>query len=302
MNYFLIGLAIVVIVFIFMSRYFAQVIIYPRVHPYQEVYDLKVEDGTLDPQAWDSWEKEEIWVDSTYGYQLHGYWLPVENAIGTVILVHGITVNHFASIKYVLPFRSRGFNILMYDHRNHGKSGGTYTTFGYLEKYDLKTVVDWVVEKTGGIGIIGTHGESLGAATCLQHVSIDSRLSFVVEDCGYANLVDLFRFRLKEEYKLPGKLIIPAAGVFIHKMAGFRPQEIVPERMIAEVETPIFFIHGAQDTYIPPSHAERMFAAKKKGFRKLWLAPNAEHALSQPENPEEYNRLIGEFLTEIEVN
>ena len=301
MNYFLATVAAIILFILLISYYFARIIIFPKVHPYQEVYELKVEDGTLDTIDWESWKKEEIWFDSEFGYQLHGYWLPVDHAIGTVILVHGITVNHFASIKYVRPFRNRGFNILMYDHRNHGKSGGNVTTFGAFEKQDLRSAVDWVVEMVGDDSIIGTHGESMGAATCLQHAAIDQRLSFVVSDCAYADLMDLFSFRLKNDFKLSGTIILPIASIYIRFLAKFWPQEINPVEMIPAVETPIFFIHGAEDDYIPPVHAQQMYEAKARGFRKLWFAPNAEHAMSQPINPEVYDVKIGEFLKEIDI-
>ena len=301
MNYLFASILAIILFFLLASYYFARVIIYPRVRPYEEVYSLKVEDGTLDPEEWSNWDKEEIWVDSDFGYSLHGYWLPVENPVGTVILVHGITVNHFASVKYVQPFRKRGFNVLMYDHRNHGKSGGKVTTFGEFEKYDLQSIVDWVVEKVGDDSIIGTHGESMGAATCLQHAAIDQRLSFVVSDCAYADLMDLFLFRLKYDSKLPGPIILPIASVFIRLIARFWPQEINPVEMMPSVETPIFFIHGADDKYIPPVHAQQIYEAKARGYRKLWFAPNAEHAMSQPTNPEVYDIKIGEFLKKIDI-
>lgn len=293
-------IAIVILLFILgLSYYFARMIIFPKVHPYEEVYQTKVDEGTLNPIDWERWEKEEIWIESSRNYQLHGFWLPVTNAIGTVVIVHGITVNLYASVKYIQPFHTRGFNILVYDHRNHGKSGGNFTTFGFLEKEDLKTVVDWVEKKVGPGTILGTHGESMGSATCLQHAAIDERLSFVIADCGFSDLADLLYYRLRKEYRLMGWILIPVASMFVRIMAGFWLQAISPVKAIQEVETPVFIIHGAEDDYIPPSHAERIFASKRRGVKKLWLAQHADHAESQPVNPTLYDQKIGEFLSEV---
>jgi uncharacterized protein len=291
----------IVVLFIILgfSYYFARMIIFSKVYPYEEVFQIKVDEGTLNTTDWSNWTKEEIWIDSPRKYQLHGYWLPVEDAVGTVIIVHGITVNLYASVKYVKPFRKRGFNVLVYDHRNHGKSGGNFTTFGFLEKRDLTAMVDWVEKQTSHGTIIGTHGESLGAATCLQHAAFDRRISFVVSDCSFADLADLLYYRLRKEYRLMGWILIPLASIFVRFIAGFWLQSISPVKAAQEVEIPVFIIHGAEDEYIPPSHAERIFASKKKGEKKLWLAPHADHAESQPVNPTLYDQKVGEFLSEV---
>jgi fermentation-respiration switch protein FrsA (DUF1100 family) len=299
MTWFDIIAIVVLLIILGLSYYFARMIIFPKVYPYEEVYQIQVDQGTLDPTDWGSWEKEEIWIESPRRYQLHGYWLPVENATGTVIIVHGITVNLYASVRYIKPFRRRGFNVLVYDHRNHGKSGGSFTTYGFLEKEDLKVVVDWVERQTGHGNIIGTHGESLGAATCLQHAAIDPRISFVVSDCSFADLADELYYRLRKEYRLMGWVLIPIASVFVRLIGGFWIQAISPVKAVQEVETPVLIIHGAEDDYIPPSHAERIFASKKRGTKKLFLAPHADHAESQPVNPTLYDQKIGEFLTDV---
>ena len=299
MQYVWIALAIIFIGVVLLWRYFARIIIYPKVYPYEEVYDIKLEDGEFDPKVWADWHKEEIWVESSYGYKLHGYWLPEAGSKKTVILAHGITVNLFASIKYVLPFKTRGFNVLMYDHRNHGKSGGNVTTFGMTEKVDLKTMVDWVEARVGADGVIGTHGESMGAAIVLQHAAIDPRVKFVVEDCSFINLPAQLRYRIREEFHLRGWVLIPVASLFSKFIGGFFFGEVNPQKDIEKVETPILFIHGAEDDYIPPAHAQSLFDGKSVGLKELWFAPNARHAGSQPNNVEAYYQKVGDFLERV---
>jgi fermentation-respiration switch protein FrsA (DUF1100 family) len=59
------------------------------------------------------------------------------------------------------------------------------------------------------------------------------------------------------------------------------------------------FAHGQEDTYILPAMSVAMYNAKKRGIRKLYLAPHAKHAESLPKNREAYEQQLGEFLTEV---
>ena len=56
-------------------------------------------------------------------------------------------------------FLKRGFAVFIYDHRNHGLSGGSDTSYGYYEKFDLKKCTDWVFDKLGKDIMEGLHGE-----------------------------------------------------------------------------------------------------------------------------------------------
>lgn len=66
-----------------------------------------------------------------------------------MIIVHGYTVSLHASTQYIDMFRDAGFNILLIDQRRHGGSQGKYTTYGYYEKYDVQTWVNWILEHYG---------------------------------------------------------------------------------------------------------------------------------------------------------
>lgn len=272
--------------------------IYPRKFTYEESYQREIEQGRLNEAEFQSWDKQEITIRSPFGYDLSGTYFPQPGSNKTIILVHGIYYTRLGMVKYMPIFRRRGWNILMYDQRFFGRSGGTNTTYGYYEKHDLKAAFDWAKSQIGPEGVIGTLGESLGAVTCLQHAAIDPRTAFVVADSSFTNLWDEFEFRLKAEYNLPPFPILYIGDWWIRMLASFRYADVSPERDAARLEMPVLFIHGSADDGVPPSHSQRLYDAKQHGVRRLFFMPEAVHVQSVTTDPETYDRWVGEFLQE----
>lgn len=305
MSPWLIALIAVAALLIGGGGYFSHVVLYPKTWEVQASYDYVVEAGQLNPKQWEAWPKEEVRIQSPHGYSLFGIYLPQPASKKTVIIVHGISFTLYGSVKYVEMFYRRGFNVLLVDLRHHGRSGGPNTTFGLEEKYDLQAWVDWALERSGERGgegcRVGMHGESLGAATVLQHAAIDPRVAFVVADCPYASAFDEFAYRFRADYHLPPFPWIHIANLISKARANFAFEAAAPIATIPEVTTPIFFIHGVDDDYIPPEASRALYVAKRRGVRKIWLAPNAAHAESLIKNPAAYDRRVGEFLDEIRI-
>jgi uncharacterized protein len=281
--------------------YFARLVIYPRVFPFEEVLQTEVECGRLNQAEYGLWPRERVWIPSQFGYKLFAIYHPVEGARRTVILTHGITWCYYGMVLYASLFRKRGFNVLLYDIRNHGRSGGKNTSFGYFEKQDLKTLVDWAFTRLKPGGTVGTFGLSLGAVTTLQHAAIDPRIAFAISDCAFSSLPEQLAYLMRRDYHLPPFPLLSLANIFVRLIAGWSFSQASPIITIGQVETPVFFIHGQNDTYILPKMSVDLYHAKTLGIRKLFLAPNAAHAESLPHNLAEYDQLLGEFLHEIGI-
>ena len=291
---------LIFVLFIFLATglYLSGAVVHPRTCSPDETYRYELEMGRINEKEFNAMKKEEVYIDSPHGYKIYGLFFPVQNSKKAVIICHGITWTLFGCVKYMDMFLKRGFNVLIYDHRNHGKSGGKNTTFGYYEKDDLKAAVDWICDRLGEGCIVGTMGESLGAATVLQHSAIDHRLAFCIADCSYSDILELFRIRLKNDFHFPAFPLLPIASFFAWVRTGVRFSDISPAKDIEKTTCPVFFIHGENDTFIPKEMSIDMFD-RKNGHKKIYIAPNSRHVECFWNNKEEYDRQVGEFLAEI---
>ncbi len=297
MPLFFLAFPLVLILIITASYYFYRIAFYPKIYPADETLKLELDNGRLlDYAEIMTWEREEVHIRSPHGYELFGYFYPFDGSNRIIILSHGITISLYGSMKYMPIFRKHGFNVLIYDNRFHGRSGGNACSFGYYEKYDLKAVVDWVIDRCGPNALIGTHGESLGAAITLQHAAIDRRIAFAIADCPFSDLDQLFQVRLRAEYRLPPFPLIPLCGIIAKLLLRFNYRKSSPLDMIGSVMPPTLFIHGDQDKYIPTSMSVDLFEHKKQGYKALYLAPGAKHAESIVVDRIQYYAQIEGFL------
>ena len=257
--------------------YFSGLVITPKTRDYGETYNIEVEKGKLVPERFNKLVREEVYIDSPYGYKIHGLYFPVKNTRKVMIFTHGVVYTLYGSVKFMDMFLKRGFNVLIYDNRYHGKSGGKNTTFGYYEKYDLKAIVDWVIARNGKNQVIGLHGESMGAAITLQYAAVDDRASFFISDCSLSSLPDLLKLRLKKDFNLPAFPLYHAASLISKIRGGMFFHEIAPVRDIPNVHKPVLFIHGKTDTYIPHEMTVALYESKP-GAKGIFLPENAGHA------------------------
>ena len=215
-----------------------------------------------------------------------------------MIISHGVTENKVNSIKYMKLFLERGFNVLIYDHRRHGESGGNTTSYGYYEKFDLKAIVHWLKKEKGSDILLGIHGESMGAATMLLYAgAVEDGADFYISDCSFSDFKEQLSYLLKKDMHLPPIPLLSIVDLFLRIRQRYSLRDISPISAVHRIKQPVLFIHSKKDDYILPSMTEALYQ-KKKGPKKLFLAENGAHAQSLNENKTNYEAAIDEFLHE----
>lgn len=266
----------------------------PKTRDYHKTYHQELSYGRFSEEEFHRLDKEEFNLESDYGYNLHGFFFP-NNSNKTIIILHGITVNLWTSVKYMKMFYDRGYNVCIYDHRNHGLSGGDFSSLGVYEKYDAKQIIEYVKHLVGEESIIGVHGESMGAGTAMMTMPITSDVDFLIEDCGYSSMYEELRVRLKEEYRLPAFPFLQISNFLVHLIYSFDFFKDSPIKAMKKSDIPTLFIHGGQDTYVPTTMVYDLYHAKI-GEKELHVFENSKHASSYVDYKDDYIKVVYKFL------
>jgi pimeloyl-ACP methyl ester carboxylesterase len=187
---------------------------------------------------------------------------------GTVIYLHGSADNRTSGLFAAEHYAPRGYDVVVYDSRAHGESGGEACTYGHYEKDDLRRVIDAVAP--GPVALIGV---SLGGAVALQAAAIDPRITTVV---AISTFSDLRTVATERAPSFASGDEIEAAFRLAERTASFRVDEVSPMAAAARIAVPVLLVHGQDDRETPAAHSQRVFAALR-GPKRLILVPGAGH-------------------------
>jgi pimeloyl-ACP methyl ester carboxylesterase len=117
---------------------------------------------------------------------LSGWLLRVDPDAPAVVLCHDLGHSRASLINTALVLREGGFNVLMFDFRGHGESGGSGSTLGLLEKRDVIGAVEYLQDRAGFKGSrIGLFGVGMGAHAAVLAAADLAEVRVLVLDSLY---------------------------------------------------------------------------------------------------------------------
>jgi pimeloyl-ACP methyl ester carboxylesterase len=198
---------------------------------------------------------------------------------------------------------------VIYDLRGHGENlyqgkdrkplrlgRRQICTFSRKESMDLMKVIEDTRNRFGKDILLGLHGESLGAATTVATLGHKPDVAFAVEDCGFADIVNVQKVGLKFLH-IPQFMVYPASVMSV-LINGYSFTSTRPVDAVADNEVPLLVIHGEADDFILLDNAKRIYDAQK-GFKRMETFPGAGHAGSLGSDPIRYERIVNDFLDSI---
>lgn len=268
---------------------------YKRFEPLQ----ISLEEG-LRRKGW-----QNVSIQSRLGYTLQGTYLPNPTPTqDTIVFVHGITGSRLMGLWYAPIYLEAGYNVLIYDSRASGASGGSSVSWGFYEKQDLDQWLDWVEEHHEG-GNIGVHGISMGAATALMHAEMNEathRVKFYIADSSYSDLETLLTQQIDDAVYLHDplwiKMLLGYSSIAANWQSGFRYRDVSPIRSVSNATTPILYFHGNVDVIVPAYMSEQLYAATK-GYKEKYIFSGDAHVMAIFNHKTEYKQRINTFMKKV---
>jgi len=213
-------------------------------------------DGIWEPEAF-GLSATDVWFDSRDGTKLHGWWMPHPSPRGTLLFCHGNTGSIAHRIGVFRHLQRLKVNLLAFDYRGYGKSGGSPSEAGLF--HDVRAAHEYLVEVIGqDPGEIILFGHSLGGA-----VAVDCAL-----DCPVAGLVVQSSFT---HIRDAAKAMFPTLPLHLAATRQFRSIDKVDK-----IQVPKLFIHGDCDESVPVELGKKLFEAASEP-KELFIVRRAGH-------------------------
>ena len=222
----------------------------------------------------------------------------------TVLIVHGRdgvrSDKTIGLMDIAAGLRAHGYDVLLFDARDHGVSGGERYTLGALEVRDVEGALDYL--KSKGQAQIGVMGYSMGGAEVLRTAPSHPEMTAIVTDSAFADAAPLLDYKLASVSGVPA-MFNPGIRLVSQLLVGVDVWALRPEQELAQLgDRPVLLINSAEDTlddFVPVEQFHRLEqAAASNPNMHSWAAPGRGHVKAYLNNPVEYmNRVLTFFDT-----
>lgn len=254
-------------------------------------------------KAFASRPHEIVEICARDGTRLVGHWVSAENPKRVIIAMHGWRSAWHRDFGMIADFfAGNGCSVLYAEQRGQGDSGGEYMGFGLIERHDCLDWINWVNGKSEKTVPVYLCGISMGASTVLMAagLSLPDNVRGIIADCGYTSPVDIWKHVAKKAHISYGICGKPARRLAKRRLRIAMDEESCPQAL-SRSKTPVLFIHGTDDKFVPIEMTYENYKACTAP-RRLFVVPGAEHGMSYLVDPLGYENALKSFWTEFDGN
>jgi len=216
----------------------------------------------------------------------------------SAVLVHGFRANRvnpdYNAVGLARNLLAHGYDVLLFDLRSCGTSGGDRFTLGTLEPRDLLGAYDFMRGRHYTPARMAVIGDSEGAATVIGAAKDLQAVGALVADSSFAELRPILDAQLPHNTSLPP--IFYPGGELASGLFGLNPDLRPVDEVRALPQRAFLFFHGDVDSYIPVANATELKRASSNPESELVIVPGANHVKSYRTNPTLYLMTLYHFL------
>jgi hypothetical protein len=219
---------------------------------------------------------QDVWFKAEDGVKLHGWYVPSDEAVATLLFFHGNAGNITHRLENIFFLHHLKLNVFIFDYRGFGRSEGAPDEDGI--QLDSQAAYDTVLTQPGvSLPSLFIFGRSLGGAFAAYTTSRNPAAGLILEST-FTNAVDM-----------ADKMVPFIPGWFISS-------ELNTLGHVANLKMPKLFIHGPMDTLIPYTMGRELYkgAAQPKEFYSI---VGGGHNNTWSVGGKEYFDTIQEFIT-----
>lgn len=208
------------------------------------------------------------------GPRLHGWYIPAEAAVGTVLFCHGNAGNISHRLESIRALHELGLNVCIFDYRGYGKSSGRPDEEGTYR--DARLFYDYLLETGRRENEIILFGRSLGGAVAIELAKRVSPRALICE-AAFTSTVEMAGLLFPA---LPAKLFVVDRYESIRK--------------VADLTLPKLFVASREDELVPLAMGRRLYRAA--GEPKEFFQVRGGHADGLVVDGARYRRRLRNFL------
>lgn len=186
---------------------------------------------------------EDVYFVAEDSVALTGWWIPCEQARGTVIICHGNGGNIGNRISLADDLHRLGVNVFLFDYRGYGNSRGWPRERGLYR--DARAAYEVVRARYNDSDVppILVYGESLGGAVALQ-LALEKPVKGLIMQSTFTSTRDM------------------AWVIYPHiPLAYLIPDSFNSLRKITKLKVPLLIAHSREDDLVPFQMGSQLFDA-----------------------------------------
>ncbi len=232
------------------------------------------------------------------GLALSAWYLPGEDSKPPIVFAHGLFRNRQEVREIACRMNELGYPGLLFDFRNHGKSGKGATTLGRLERLDILGAIDFL-KGVHGADRVFLLGISMGAVSSILAASEDpDSVAGIIADSPFDTLQNTVS---QHVWLLLGLPRFPFSNLFVWnlerlgKFSGTDLDTVKALKSLSNVS--LLLVYGQNDQRMPEAVATRLYDAAASPNRKLLIVPDAGHGRAFRTQPDRYIEAVADFVS-----